>query len=186
MITYGFNAKKSAQAAAILLKLHAGEMDTYVFIKMLYLADREALARWGDPITGDSAVSMEHGPVLSTVYDLTKGAHPNLREEWEPFISDADEDTHQISIKADPGDDELSIAEIKILEHIHAKFKDFSWKQMKDFCHQFEEYDESVGKSSKPIQTEKILKAVGKSDEEIEATEQSQKEFKMMQLLFGS
>ncbi len=39
-------------------------------IKLLYLADREALARWGRPITTDSYVSMKHGPVLSEVLNL--------------------------------------------------------------------------------------------------------------------
>lgn len=161
-------------------------MDKYILIKMLYLADRESLKRWGDPITGDSAVSMKHGPVLSTVYDLTKGDRADLREDWEPFISDADAETHQISIKADPGDDELSDAEAKILEDIYAQFKDYSWKQMKDFCHVFKEYDPSVGKSSRPICAEKWLAAVGKTAKEIEETEHALKEAKTLKLLFGS
>lgn len=53
-------------------------MQNYCFIK---LADREAYAKWGKPITGDTAVSMKHGPVLSTVYDLTKGELPSLRAD---------------------------------------------------------------------------------------------------------
>ena len=84
---------------------------------MLYLADREAYAKWGKPITGDTAVSMKHGPVLSTVYDLTKGELPSLRADWEPFISDADPETNRVSLN-DPGDDELSNSEIKIAQPI--------------------------------------------------------------------
>ena len=42
-------------------------------IKLLYLADREALLRWGRPITFDAYVSMDRGPVLSSVLDLING-----------------------------------------------------------------------------------------------------------------
>ena len=186
MIEFHFNVKKSAQAASILLRLNGGDMGNYCFIKMLYLADREAIKRWGLPITGDAAVSMQHGPVLSQIYDLTKGEAPHLRAEWEPFISDADEETHRVVLKAVPENDELSEVEIRILQKIHTEFKGFSWKQMRDYCHRFEEYDGSVGKSSKPIANEKILKAVGKSADEIAETERSINEAKMLQLLFGA
>jgi len=39
-------------------------------IKLLYLADREALLRWGRPITTDCHVSMPKGPVVSQIYHL--------------------------------------------------------------------------------------------------------------------
>lgn len=186
MIKFVFDVDKSAQAAAILLKLHGGDMDNYVFIKMLYLADKEAYKRWGRPITGDEAVSMEHGPVLSTIYDLTKGEIPHLRSQWERFISDADSETHRVSLKADPGNQELSRAEIKILERIHEQFKDFTWKQMKDYCHDLAEYDATVGKSSRPIAPEEIFEAVGKTKEEIQETERDLDHRSVMQLLFGA
>ncbi len=59
---------------------------------------------------------------------------------------------------------------------------------MADFCHDFEEYDQTVGKSSKPIQTEKIFEAVAENlSEQIEdITEQSQKEGETMKVLFGN
>jgi hypothetical protein len=186
VIKYAFNAKKSAQAAAILLRLNGGDMQKYCFIKMLYLADRKAFARWGDSITGDHAVSMKHGPVLSGIYNLTKGDLPHLRAHWEPFIADADPETHQVALKEDPGTDELSPAEIKILEGVHAEFKDYPWKQMRDYCHGFEEYDPTVGNGSRPIATEQILKAVGKTEEEIAEAEQDLKEYRMMQAVLGA
>ena len=184
MIKFTFNPKKTAQAGALLLRLNGGDMSKYIFIKMLYLADRESLALWGEPLTGDEAVSMEFGPVLSAIYDMTKGEHPGLRADWEPFISDAEEETNRVFLKTDPGDDELSPAEIKILEGIHARFKDFTWKMMRDHCHGFEEYDSTVGKSSRPIQPEKIMTAVGKKPEDIERTQQSLNELEVLEALF--
>lgn len=161
-------------------------MGNYCFIKMLYFADREAYARWGEPITGDEAVSMQFGPVLSTIHDLTKGERPSLRADWSPYISDTEEETYRVFLKEDPGTDELSPAEIKMIESVHARFKDYSWHEMRDFAHGLPEYDESVGKSSKPIPVEAILQAVGKSREQIQDIERSVKESQMMDLIFSS
>jgi len=164
-----FKPKKSAQAAAILLRLNGGEMDQYLFIKMLYLGDREAMGKWGESITGDSACSMPLGPVLSNIYDLTKGDNPSCRSEWEPFISDADDDGHRVSLKADPDTDELCKAEIKILTEIFTQFKDVTFTQIKNYTHSLREY-EKVGRSSKPILPETILRALGKTEDQIKET----------------
>ena len=42
----------------------------------MYLAERESLARYGEPITGDVLVSMKHGPVLSKTLDHITHAKP--------------------------------------------------------------------------------------------------------------
>jgi uncharacterized phage-associated protein len=56
-----------------LLELHGDRMEYVRLLKLLYIADREMMAEAGAPITGDRAVAMDHGPVLSHVYDLVKG-----------------------------------------------------------------------------------------------------------------
>ncbi|MDB6119602.1 MAG: hypothetical protein JWO08_3383, partial [Verrucomicrobiaceae bacterium] len=161
VIRFRFNSEKAAQAGAILLKANGGQMDNYIFIKMLYLADRQALRRWMEPITGDGSSSMQYGPVLSTIYDLTKGKGGRRdRQAWSPFINDRDSDTNSVSLKQDPGTEQLSPAEIRILECIFAEFRDFNWKQMRDYCHstvRFPEYDDTVGTSSRPIEPCKLL-----------------------------
>ena len=40
--------------------------------KILYFADKEHLATWGRPITGDYFVAMNYGPVPSHIYDILK------------------------------------------------------------------------------------------------------------------
>ena len=42
-------------------------------VKLLYLADREHLRRFGRPITFDRYVAMQFGPVASAAFDLLKG-----------------------------------------------------------------------------------------------------------------
>ena len=60
-----FNEQKVAQMAAFLLARGKGKMKYLKLLKLLYLADRESMKRNGHPISGDSYVSMDHGPVLS-------------------------------------------------------------------------------------------------------------------------
>lgn len=45
------NKVKAAQAAAHLVCVHKGPLDTIVLLKLLYLADRKALVDSGYPIT---------------------------------------------------------------------------------------------------------------------------------------
>ena len=159
-------------------------MDKYLFIKMLYLSDREALEKWEEPITGDTPTSMQYGPVLSGIYDLTKGDYPSARSDWEPYIADCDAQTNRITLLGDPGQSELSRAEVTLLESVFQKFRNFTWRDMRDFCHKLQEY-EDVGKSSKPISTERILSAVGKSETEIEQAESRFRHIAMADMLLG-
>jgi len=181
---FTFNPIKSAQAGAILLKASGGDMDKYLWIKMLYLADRESLVRWEEPITGDTPSSLPYGPVLSIIYDLTKGDCPNLREYWSKFISDADQETNRVQLKDDPGVEELSKAEVDILQSIFNKFNKYTWKQMRDYCHSLPEY-EDVGTGSKPLPFEKIFAAVGRNEAEIRETEKRNIGFRMADMLLG-
>lgn len=69
-IKFNFNERKAVQVAARLLAHNGGEMNYMALMKLLYLVDREALLRFGRPVTGDQVVAMKHGPVLSRVFDL--------------------------------------------------------------------------------------------------------------------
>src|SRR5207249_3792384 len=78
-----FNERKATQAAAHLLRLRGGSMSYLKLIKLLYLADREALLRWGRPISTDCYMAMDRGPVLSRVLDLaTDGEDPGTPSIW--------------------------------------------------------------------------------------------------------
>ncbi|MEI6424510.1 MAG: Panacea domain-containing protein [Lentisphaerota bacterium] len=183
-LTFTFNQKKSTQAGAYLLKANKGYMDKYLWIKMLYLSDREALKKWNDPITGDAPVSMPYGPALSAIYDLTKGDCQSLRDYWGKFISNSNDETNQICLIKDPGTAELSRAEIQILQSVFNKFSKYTWKQMRDYCHRLPEY-EDVGEGSKPLHIDKILKVLGKTSAEIHEFQEMYKGIHMAELLLS-
>ncbi len=108
MIRFQFDSIKTTQAAAFLLERHNGWMSKGCLLKILYLTDRELLAKRGQPLTGDQPVSMENGPVLSKTYDLMKGAGLEVRSYWEQHISDAKKGTGYVTLKKKAGTDHLS------------------------------------------------------------------------------
>src|SRR3989304_7235844 len=82
-----FNEAKATQAAAMLLKMRGGTMSYMKLLKLLYLADREALLRWGRPISTDVYVSMDHGPVLSKTLDMINEGPDTGGRIWAEYIS---------------------------------------------------------------------------------------------------
>jgi len=167
-IHYRFDAKKAAQAATRILQ-HSGGIRNYMeVIKLLCLADREALLELECPITGDCIVSMERGLVLSHVYDLIKGG-PGGEEDapWFDFISASEDYTIKSKVARDFTDyDELSGAELRLLDKIFERYGTLNWKQLSALTHQLPEWVDP-GKSMIPVPPEQILRKNGKSAIEI-------------------
>ncbi len=167
MIKFPFREKKAAQAAAYLLKRHGGEMYYLALIKLLYLADRQALINRGLPITGDRLVSMDKGPVLSAVLDLlTMEPEPGLDgQTWREYVS---EPAHwKVKGQKDhPEADELSDYEIGILEEIDTQYGSMDRFALSKLLHDLPEWESPHG-SSRPIDPGDILRHFGKSSDEI-------------------
>jgi uncharacterized phage-associated protein len=166
LIQFRFHPEKAVEAAAILLKLHGKPMKYLGLLKMLYIADRVALKRMEQPITGDRYVSMDYGPVLSGVYDLIKGKPvDDALPLWSKFISRRDE--NHVSLLRDPGDEYLCEEEEEIIQQVYKTFGHLDPIEVAEWTHDLPEWKNPHG-SAIPILVEDILKNVGKSDEEIE------------------
>lgn len=83
-----FDEIKAAHAAAFLLFRAGGSLPLIKLLKLLYLAERLSLQRYGEPLTGDRLVAMPNGPVLSMTYDHMNGALPSREGGWESWIAD--------------------------------------------------------------------------------------------------
>ena len=81
-----FRQDKVTQMAARFLNLAGKQMPYLLLLKLLYLADKEMLLKWGKPISYDQWVSMDWGPVLSTTYDLIKGPPIGQSSYWADHI----------------------------------------------------------------------------------------------------
>ena len=165
-----FDEHKVAQAAAYLLSLRKGRMSHLKLMKLLYLADREALRRYGMAISGDSYAALPHGPVLTQTKELMDGDCPSAAGGWESWISDKED--HEVALcQAVSRDalDELSNADIAVLDAVWHQFGNMNRWQIRDYTHDkrhIPEWQDPHG-SSRPIQLEAILHAVGRSGEQI-------------------
>lgn len=164
-IRFLFNELKATQAAGLLLSLAGGRMMRLRLIKLLYLAEREHLRDAGRPIVGDYYVSMRHGPVLSNVLDLAEEDDRLPGAVWRGYIRRDGE--HGVRLVQDPGQDQLSRAEVETLRRVHREQRSRTRWEIRDMTHLFPEWQDP-GPSSVPIFVEDILSALGKTAREIQ------------------
>jgi uncharacterized phage-associated protein len=171
MIIFNFDEAKTTQAAAFLLKKNDGKMNYMKLIKLLYLADREALSLWERPLTGDSYVSMDNGPVLSNVLDkINYGKTPSAKSYWHKYISNPS--SYNVSLKQEPEFDELNKQERELLTAIFKEYKTFDQWEMVDICHKILQEWQNPKGTSIPIRIEDIFKALNKTEMETITTEE--------------
>jgi uncharacterized phage-associated protein len=159
----GYNVRKAAQTTAFFAIKEGGSINVLKVAKLLYLADRECLSAYDFPILFDYFVSMAHGPVTSTTLDYINGQQEDP-ENWDVFISGRE--GHFISIarpdiKIDDLD-ELSDAELEVLEKVWGQFGHMTKYQVRDYTHDScLEWEDPHG-SSTPIPYERVLRFLGK------------------------
>jgi uncharacterized phage-associated protein len=162
-----FNERKATEAAAFLLKRRSGTMSYLKLIKLLYLADREALLRWGRPISTDRYVSMDKGPVLSRVRDLIteESQEPSF---WVATISEPHQ--FKVSLIKEIELEELSDAETELLEEIFNRYGALGRWELVELTHDLPEWVDPQG-SAVAISYSDILRNGGKTEAEIAVIE---------------
>lgn len=160
-----YNARKAAQVAAYFAKAQGGKINVLKLVKLIYLADRLALETFESPILADKFVSMDHGPVNSITLNYVNGLSDD-RDEWGEFVNDRE--GHFVGLSNNELKihdlDELSGAEIKILDLVWNRYGKMNQFEVRDFTHKnCPEWEDPHG-SSTPIPLERIFKFLGKRD----------------------
>lgn len=162
-----FKHRKVAQIAAVFADKSGGAISLLKLIKLMYLADRQSIARHGLPISFDRYVSMNHGPVLSRTYDLINGdIEGRGGAEWSEWIGDRE--SHLVAvIKEFSRDDldELSDADLEIIEDVWKNFGSMSQWELRDYTHHHCTEWEDPHDSSYPIPYNKVFEALGSDSE---------------------
>lgn len=162
-----FSEKRTAQAAAFMLYRAGGRLPLLKLMKLLYLAERESLRKFGEPISGDKLVSMPHGPVLSKTLDLMNGWGGEDPNGWGSWVEDRAE--HSVALKdpsmiRSPEQDllELSNDDLDVLESVWANYGHMGKYELVEYTHSpsIPEWEDPKG-SSNPIPVERLLVAVG-------------------------
>lgn len=163
-----FNEQKAAQIAAWFLGKAGGTMPHLKLMKLMYLAERESMAKHGFPMTGDRFVAMPHGPVLSLTLNHINDQAPSSPGGWDDWISD--KANYEVGLLKSPDSDaldELSRADLEVLETTWKRFGAMSKYQIRDYTHDSKncpEWKDPEG-SSLPITYEAVFEALGFSAE---------------------
>ena len=179
---FRFDFEKTLQAAGVLVALGGSSMEYLRLLKLLYIADREMLATTGSPITGDRAVAMKNGPVLSQVFDLIKGQAARAGE-WADCLRTTN---YNVELRKPTDRGKLNRAEVEKLQEVFDRYRNDDVWEICDQTHEFPEWrDNYVSNTSQPIPWEAALDAQGKAD--LIPVAQSQADLRQtLDALFGS
>ena len=111
--------------------------DFHKIFKIIYFADRQHLADWGRPITGDTYIAMEAGPVPSRLYDMMKIVR------GDSYLPDSEglgqyfqvENWMYIAPLKDADPNKLTPNEHEILDATIAKYSSLSYDEINEKSH---------------------------------------------------
>lgn len=161
-----FIPEKVLQEIAYLLSLNDNRMNVLKLMKELYLADRLSIAERDSSISGDNFVSMPHGPALSTTLNLLTSLPYNV---WSEVLDkSAAKFFFDVQLRKSISFDRLSKKDKSYIENISEEYKntDDIGFDLERYTHTLPEWIDPQG-SSKKIRFSAIMKALGKTDEEI-------------------
>jgi uncharacterized phage-associated protein len=153
LMAIGFNPKKAAQVVAFLIRL-------------VYLSDREFMARYDRPILFDDFFCLDLGPVDSMTYNAIK-AKGKLDRPWSDYIQARDGDDIFINPNLTDNDfDELSVAEERAMDEVLHQHRHRRSFDLVDWIHRHcREWSNPRG-TSVALPYFEVWKALGKTDSE--------------------
>ncbi|MFQ5431748.1 MAG: Panacea domain-containing protein [Nitrospinota bacterium] len=145
-----------------------GEATKLKLLKLLYLADKYHLIRYGRTVTDDDYYAMEHGPVGSTVKDVLEFNRFTLAENEYAYASKLFDRIDDKTLKAKPGIQSgelemLSESDIEALDFIIKKFGKMTAAELRNYTHrypewkQYREFFENNQTKRERLKTEELL-----------------------------
>ena len=166
-----FSPERTAQVCAEFARRAGGSINVLKLVKLTYLCDRMSMERYAAPVTYDSYVSMDHGPVPSSTLDLINGYDEPAWKRWMNR-----REGYRVSLKmtdfTDDDLDELSAADLKIVDETWNQFGGLNEWDLRLYTHKHCPEWQHPGGSSTPIMEWEIFKALGWSPEDALLAEQ--------------
>lgn len=140
--------------------------DFHKIFKILYFSDREYLAQYGSPITGDCYIAMEAGPVPSKIYDIFKivrgDSYIKDTENLKQYFTVSD--WMYITPRQDADLRKIAPNERAVLDECIRIYGDLSYDEIKEKSH-----DTAWRSTARdyPISIEDIAREAGLEDDEL-------------------
>ena len=153
IIKFDYDPQAAREVVLWFLNKHGGKLDILKLVKLIFLADREHLFRYGRTIVGGFYVAMQHGPVPSNLYDDLKDAKQFPDKHPYDFSGE-----YQLTAKESFDEDEFSESELEILEMIDSEFGKMDPFKLRDLTHELKAYQKNYPdinqKTSNPMSYE--------------------------------
>jgi uncharacterized phage-associated protein len=163
---YGYDERKAAQIAAYFALRQGGRVNVLKLAKLMYLAERESMRAFDEPMFYDKLVSMDHGPVASISLNHVNGLLPS--DIWPMFVKGRDGfDVVAVDGLAFESLDHLSAADLDILGDLWAQFGNYDQFRLRDWTHQNCLEWENPHGSSTGIPADRVFKFLSKAAPEM-------------------
>ena len=133
-----FNEDKTVNSV-LYVAYKLSRKDFHKIFKILYFADKEHFSNYSRPITGDTYIAMQDGPVPSKLYDIFKSVRGNGyfkdNGKFSQYFKVVDWDL--IEPQREPSMNLLSTTDIKFLDKAILEYGDMSWDEVRDKSHDY-------------------------------------------------
>jgi uncharacterized phage-associated protein len=140
--------KKGTQAINYFARKKDGKINKMKAVKLIYLADRYHLRKYGRPIVGDNYWAMKLGPVGSDILNIANISENNLNAECLSYVKkyishshpDGDERAQNVISKSDVDLDVFSQSDIDAFETIFKEFGGRDQFELAEITHKYPEW----------------------------------------------
>jgi uncharacterized phage-associated protein len=145
-ISFQLDLDRTREAILYIASKYKGGIEKYVICKLLFLADKYHLVRYGRTITGDRYVALPHGPAPSAALD-SLNAVLNGEDRTSELATTLEVNARfvypRLSVVALPEFENLSESDIEALDEIHARFGSKSFPELRAMTHEMAAYQKA-------------------------------------------
>lgn len=142
-MSLAFSHRKATQALNWLARQAGGRLNKMAALKLVFFADRYHLRKYGRPITGDTYLAMNYGPVPSSTKDLaylSDFLSNHERSYAETYLQQSAMDAHSFESKAEPETRVFSQTDVEALTFAWSQFGRFDQFALADITHDYPEW----------------------------------------------
>lgn len=138
--------RKGTQAINYFAHKKDGKINKMKAIKLIYLADRYHLRKYGRPIVGDNYWAMKLGPVGSDILNIANISEDDLDVECLKYVQsylahlEGDDKAQNVVTKKDVDLDVFSQTDIEAFETIFKAFGDRDQFELAEITHKYPEW----------------------------------------------
>lgn len=141
LLQFSFIPEKSTQALNFFAKQAGGKINKMKALKLVFLADRYHLRKYGRFVTNDSYIAMRHGPVPSATRDILE-SNDYLGDIEKKYAAQYIEPVDNWTFKSihTPDTRVFSESDIEALEFVWKNFGRYDQFELRDITHTYPEW----------------------------------------------